>query len=85
MLPQGESKAHCTIYTSQHNYFLFRHNIHHPVVNDNVGTLWSKLGIMCWPTLLILDPSGKPIKFYMGEGKREKISEFLQVITKCKD
>jgi hypothetical protein len=37
--------------------------------------------IMCWPTLLILDPLGKPIKFYMGEGKREKISEFLQVLN----
>jgi hypothetical protein len=38
------------------------------------------LEIICWPTILVLDPLGKPIKFFIGEGKREAIREFLQVI-----
>lgn len=31
-----------------------RYNITHPVVNDADGTMWQKLGIPCWPTLLII-------------------------------
>lgn len=33
---------------------LKRYNVSHPVVNDSEGVLWKKLGISCWPTLLIL-------------------------------
>lgn len=33
---------------------LKRYDITHPVVNDCEGELWSKLGISCWPTVLVL-------------------------------
>ena len=53
--------------------------LHKQVVNDPQATLWKRLEIICWPTILVLDPSGKPIKFFIGEGKRELMKEFLQV------
>lgn len=56
-----------------------RYNIHHPVVNDPQASLWNRMEIICWPTILVLDPSGKPIKFFIGEGKREVIREFISV------
>lgn len=31
-----------------------RYNITHPVVNDNVQSMWSDLKVVCWPTLIIL-------------------------------
>lgn len=31
-----------------------RYNITHPVVNDNVQSMWIDLKIVCWPTLIIL-------------------------------
>lgn len=34
-----------------------RYNITHPVVNDADGIMWKKLGIPCWPTLLIIGNS----------------------------
>lgn len=33
---------------------LKRYEISHPVVNDSEGELWMRLGIACWPTVLIL-------------------------------
>ncbi|GLH15964.1 NHL repeat-containing protein 2 [Gryllus bimaculatus] len=37
---------------------LQRYNISHPVVNDAEATMWSALGIPCWPTLLVLSTAG---------------------------
>ncbi|KAK3851847.1 hypothetical protein Pcinc_041527 [Petrolisthes cinctipes] len=50
-----------------------RYHIHHPVVNDAQAVLWTKLGIACWPTLLILGPSGSPLFVLVGEGHRERL------------
>ncbi len=56
-----------------------RYGIAHPVVNDATASLWQNLLISCWPTLLLLDPNGKPLKFFVGEGHREDIIEFVSV------
>ncbi|XP_046961589.1 NHL repeat-containing protein 2 [Vanessa cardui] len=50
-----------------------RYNIHHPVVNDSDSCMWETLGIRCWPTLLILGPSNKPIFIITGEGHRDEL------------
>ena len=41
---------------------LSRYGITHPVVNDAEADWWNKLGISCWPTLLVLGPDAKPIR-----------------------
>ncbi|XP_053407763.1 NHL repeat-containing protein 2-like [Mercenaria mercenaria] len=58
---------------------ILRYNIHHPVVNDHAATLWSKLQIACWPTLVIVGPSGQFLYQLVGEGHRQKLLEFVRV------
>lgn len=50
-----------------------RHEIVHPVVNDLNNSMWTKLNIQCWPTLLLMSPEGIPIYLVMGEGHYEEI------------
>jgi thiol-disulfide isomerase/thioredoxin len=59
-----------------------RHEIIHPVVNDLNNTMWSKLNIQCWPTMLLLAPNGVPIYLVMGEGHYE---EMELVVGTCLD
>ena len=33
-----------------------RYNIRHPVCNDSQATMWSTLGVTCWPTQLVPGP-----------------------------
>jgi len=47
---------------------LRRYEVTHPVVNDPEGVMWNKLGISCWPTLLILSES-KTIFLCLGSIK----------------
>lgn len=45
-----------------------RYNITHPVVNDVDIQLWDSLGIECWPTLVLVSPSGRVLATIIGEG-----------------
>ncbi|CAD6997875.1 NHL repeat-containing protein 2 [Ceratitis capitata] len=54
-----------------------RYGITHPIVNDAHMTLWRSVGIRCWPSLLVLSPSGAPMLLLMGEGH----AAFLQLFT----
>ncbi|XP_063838903.1 NHL repeat-containing protein 2 [Ostrinia nubilalis] len=56
---------------------VLKYNIHHPVVNDPESLMWDALGIKCWPTLLILGPSNKPIFVLTGEGHREELKLYI--------
>lgn len=56
---------------------ILRYNIDHPVINDNEATLWNELMIQCWPTLVVLSPSGFILQFYVGEGHRNRLLEFV--------
>lgn len=56
---------------------LRRYDITHPVVNDCEGKLWSKLGISCWPTVLVLGPKGQPIFELVGEFHKNDLCEFV--------
>lgn len=56
---------------------ILRHDIRHPVVNDTNNSMWSQLNIQCWPTLLIMSPSGAPICVVMGEGHYEELELFV--------
>lgn len=47
-----------------------RYGIDHPVVNDSEFKIWNAFGVEAWPTLVLINPEGKAIKAYAGEGHR---------------
>lgn len=55
-----------------------RYNVTHPIVNDPKMSMWRNIGIKCWPTLLVLGPTAKPLLLLMGEGHRELLTEFVK-------
>jgi len=56
-----------------------RYGIEHPVCNDVDLSLWNNLGVTCWPTLLLLSPSGIPIHVFIGEGHSDFLFEYTSV------
>lgn len=55
-----------------------RYGIHHPVINDTQATLWNSLSISCWPTVVLCGPDGKPLKFFVGEGHKQDMIDFVK-------
>ena len=55
-----------------------RHQIDHPVVNDLNNSMWNKLQIQCWPTMLIVGPGGKPLFVIMGESHNIVTEKFIK-------
>lgn len=55
-----------------------RYNLTHPIVNDSHSQLWNSLHIKCWPTLLVLTPTGEPLLLLMGEGHRAFLEKFIE-------
>lgn len=55
-----------------------RHLIRHPVVLDFDLTLWNRLEIICWPTLLLVDPRGIVIAEFKGEIQSNLVRSFLK-------
>lgn len=48
-------------------------------MNDDEVILWNEFMIQCWLILLVLSLSGYILQFYVGEGYREKLLEFVNV------
>ncbi|KAK8764586.1 hypothetical protein V5799_032804 [Amblyomma americanum] len=58
---------------------LQRLGIAHPVVNDAQSLLWKRLRINCWPTLVVLGPSGQALLFLVGEGAVRLLVPFCRI------
>lgn len=56
-----------------------RYGVTHPIVNDFGSTLWKSLSIRCWPTLIVLSPTGLPLLLLMGEGNGKFLEKFTSV------
>ena len=54
-----------------------RHLIKHPVVCDSDMEIWKCLEIICWPTLLVINPNGLIIAEFKGENQANYINKFL--------
>lgn len=54
-----------------------RHDIHHPVLNDPNMATWSSYNVRAWPTLVLIDPLGKIVATYSGEGHSHAIEALL--------
>ncbi|XP_049785489.1 NHL repeat-containing protein 2 [Schistocerca cancellata] len=61
---------------------LQRYEVHHPVVNDSEGIMWNDIAIPCWPTLLVLGPSGEPILVQVGESGVAVALKFVKIALK---
>jgi thiol-disulfide isomerase/thioredoxin len=49
---------------------IVRYDIEHPVLNDSDLAVWTRAGVNSWPTLALIDPDGKLVKAFAGEGHR---------------
>ena len=54
-----------------------RYDIHHPVVNDSDIVLWNQLGVVCWPTLVIVGPDQQLLHCIIGEGHGRELKLFV--------
>jgi hypothetical protein len=64
------------------NHAIKRHLIKHPVVCDSELQLWNDLNIVCWPTLLLINPSGLVIAKFEGELQANLAKKFLPICYK---
>lgn len=56
---------------------ILRYEIEHPVVNDSQMAIWRRCGVNSWPTLAVIDPDGKLVRGFSGEGHREDLDAII--------
>ncbi|XP_055942535.1 NHL repeat-containing protein 2-like [Argiope bruennichi] len=61
---------------------VLRNKIKHPVINDPENHLWNKLGVYCWPTVLITSPSHQILFSLVGEVQIEKLNYLCHQVLK---
>jgi len=52
---------------------VLRYDIEHPVINDSKLMVWQRIGVNSWPTFVVIDPEGKAVALYAGEGHRGEL------------
>jgi DNA-binding beta-propeller fold protein YncE len=57
-----------------------RLEIEHPVVNDRDMQVWSEYAVRAWPTLILVDPSGKVIGKHEGEMRADDFRPLLDTM-----
>ncbi|MCP8304775.1 MAG: redoxin family protein [archaeon] len=57
-----------------------RYGIEHPVVVDKDMKIWRSYGVRGWPTIVIMDSSGKVVYHQSGEGQRDNIDSVIEVL-----
>jgi thiol-disulfide isomerase/thioredoxin/DNA-binding beta-propeller fold protein YncE len=63
--------------TSQIRSAILRYGIRHPVVNDSSFEVWQLYGANAWPTVELINPLGKIITKFSGEGVYQPIDTVL--------
>jgi thiol-disulfide isomerase/thioredoxin len=56
---------------------VMRYTIEHPVVVDSDFNIWKRFGTNSWPTVALIDSTGKPIGKVSGEGHRQLLDETI--------
>lgn len=54
-----------------------RYEVTHPVINDSDFYLWDLYNVQAWPTTVLIDPLGKVLGFYSGEGVYEVLQPVI--------
>lgn len=55
--------------------------IAHPVINDANYRLWNEYGIRAWPTVVLIDPTGKVVGQHAGESVYKTVQPYIQKMT----
>jgi DNA-binding beta-propeller fold protein YncE/peroxiredoxin len=61
---------------------ILRYEIKHPVVNDADHKIWKAYGVQSWPTLGLIDPDGKVVRGFSGEGNYEDLDAAIAKLIK---
>jgi thiol-disulfide isomerase/thioredoxin len=56
---------------------ILRYEIDHPVVNDLAMEIWQQYTVRAWPTLMLIDPEGKLVGHFSGEGVFEPFDRLI--------
>jgi thiol-disulfide isomerase/thioredoxin len=56
---------------------VLRNGLKHPVAVDNDFAIWQRFGSHSWPTLVLIDSTGKPIGQISGEGHRDLLDRAI--------
>ena len=59
-----------------------RYSIHHPIVNDSELIMWNEFGISCWPTFLLVSPTGRMLYVMIGETLVHKIPQLIDHVLR---
>lgn len=62
-----------------------RYGLEHPIANDNGFKIWDSYGVSSWPTLVLIDPSGKFLGRVGGEGNYEILDKYIAHTIKIFD
>ncbi len=57
-----------------------RYEVTHPVVNDSDFYLWDLYNVQAWPTTILIDPLGKVLGFYSGEGVYDALQPIISTM-----
>jgi thiol-disulfide isomerase/thioredoxin len=56
---------------------VLRNGLTHPVAVDSDFAIWKRFGVRSWPTLVVIDSTGKPIGSVSGEGNRALLDQTI--------
>jgi DNA-binding beta-propeller fold protein YncE len=59
-----------------------RYEVTHPVVNDYDFDIWNLYNARAWPTLVLIDPAGKIIGTYAGEGVYDVFQPVIRTMVR---
>ncbi len=57
-----------------------RYEIKHPVIVDQKMKIWNTYGVRGWPTIIVIDPTGKIVYKQSGEGQKNSVDDTIQVL-----
>ncbi|KAI6646689.1 NHL repeat-containing protein 2 [Oopsacas minuta] len=68
--------------TSNIEHAAERYSITHPIINDHELTLWNMFSISCWPTFLLVSPTGRMLYVMIGEILVNKIPQLVDHVLR---
>ena len=64
---------------------ILRYEIEHAVVNDHNMQIWQEYAVRSWPTLYLIDPTGKIVAYMSGEGVYAQLDGFISKVIETFD
>jgi hypothetical protein len=59
---------------------LQRHGVRHPVVHDPVHAIWEEYAVRSWPTVVVIDPTGRIALQQPGEIGRQELGDLVETL-----